>query len=612
MSPVTVFRPKLLWGLVLLGLLLTGIWAGMLYQLLCVPTGMAAAIAPAEGYIWTVVRYQRAYGDFERQLLRYVAHRDMRFAALQRAHTNLVAAFGILARPSELTSHFVGIPAYDNAITTLQQLMADIDQLMAVLPSDIGAADRILAAMPATSPAITEMLNRFRLIELEQRDRAYRGFTDKRRVLLHVSFAMLALTSILIMQIVVVMRARRAVIAHQHAALDAEREAKRRAIEAAAARNTLLGMVSHELRTPLQVIMATAEVLMGKPLAERHNGLIARIDAAAEQLLRLINDLTDYAHLEGGKLELTPAPVDVEQLVADLVEDLRSLAQPKSLRLRSEVSPPQLRVVTDPQRLRQIVCNLVSNAIRYTDGGTIEVTACLMLSDEARGRSRRLHVAVSDTGPGIDEGDRERIFEPFVQLDPTNTRHQGGMGMGLAIVRELARALGGEIGVVSAPGRGSTFYLNLPCETGTSRDALHRDFAPPTPTAITVLPTARVLLVDDNMRAREALAELLAQWGVHSEQGADAEDAYRCLAASRFDALLLDIAMPGTDGTRVAAWLRSSTGPNRRIPIVAVSAYLPEWLSNGEHQLFDAYLPKPVRAGALIATLGRLLQGRAA
>lgn len=609
MSPVTVLRPKLLWGLALLGLLLTGVWAGMLYQLLCAPTSMAAAIAPAEGYIWTVVRFQRAYGDFERQLLRYVAHRDRCFAALQRAHINLVAAFGILARPSELTSHFVGIPAYDNAITTLQQLMGDIDQVMAALPSDMSAADRILAAMPATSPAVTEMLNRFRLIELEQRDRAYRGFIDKRRVLLQVSFAMLALISILIMQIVVVMRARRAVIAHQHAALDAEREAKRRAVEAAAARNTLLGMVSHELRTPLQVIMATAEVLMGKPLADRHNGLIARIDAAAEQLLRLINDLTDYAHLEGGKLELTPAPVDVEQLVADLVEDLQSLAQPKSLRLRSEVTPPRLLVVTDPQRLRQIVCNLVSNAIRYTDAGTIEVTACLMLSDEASGRSRQLHVAVTDTGPGIDDRDRERIFEPFVQLDPTNTRRQGGMGMGLAIVRELARALGGEIGVVSAPGRGSTFYLNLPCESGTSSDALPCGVA--APTAVTVLSTARVLLVDDNMRAREALAELLAQWGVHSEQGADAEDAYRRLGASQFDALLLDIAMPGTDGTKVAAWLRNSTGPNRRIPIVAVSAYLPEWLSNDEHRLFDAYLPKPVRAGALIATLGRLLQGRA-
>jgi len=600
--------PKLLCGLVLAALLLTILWTSVLYQLLIAPDHLASSSGPSEGYVWTVVRYQRAYSEFERQLLLMADGRDMDVAELKLRHQNLVAAFGILTRPSELSAYFVGIPAYDQAVSSLTSMMNLVDRTMAEWPAAPFTVDLLLEGLQKNGPQVNVLLNSFRLIEMEQRDRAYRDFIEKRHTLLLVSVAMLALFLLSVLQLAVVMRKRREVIQQQRDAILAERRATQQAMETLAARNTLLGMVSHELRTPLQVIMASVEVLMGKDPQDAQRRLIRRIDSAAEQLLRVVTDLTDYAQLEAGKLELKWMEGDVGDLVHDLVEDMRPLAEEKGLKLSCAIAREPVRVWSDPQRLRQIVGNLVSNAIRYTDSGGVTVAVALAPSDPEWRSGKALHISVTDTGPGIAEKDQETIFEPFTRLDPSNTRRHGGIGMGLSIVRELTRAFGGTIQVSSETGRGSTFRVRLPCGAPLSMDDGPAASASEEIMVPQQLAGCRVLVIDDNILAREALTGLLGEFGVLSDQGGNANDAYRALVAERYDAMLLDIAMPGTDGTIVAAWLRRNTGPNQLIPVIAVSAYLPQWMAVNDHLHFDAYLAKPVRAHELAATLDGVLQ----
>lgn len=429
---------------------------------LVTPANPTMVPAAGEGYVWTVARYQLAYARFERQLLLYTTGRDTRLDELAHQHANLHASFGILMAPAPPSANAERVPQYDDAVRQLQAMMSKLDTGMANVPQDPYAAEDMLRTVQQYWFPIHGLLNSVRLFEMQQRERAFQDFLHKRETLLRASAIVVVLCGAALMHLVLVLRRRRRIIEQQRSALLAERQATVQARATIQARNTLLAMVSHEIRLPLHTITTAVELLLGRQQSERDGLAIARIQTAAQDLLQLVNDLTDYALLEAGKLELRLAEFDIAALLRDLVDDARRLAGDKPLAVACSIETDTVRLVSDPRRVRQVVANLLANAIRHTDAGRI--TVALRRDDTGSPDMPALQIAVSDTGPGIAQADHDKLFEPFTRLDPSSARVHAGLGMGLSIVRTVTQALGGRVAVSSEPGRGTTFRLTLPLE----------------------------------------------------------------------------------------------------------------------------------------------------
>lgn len=267
--------------------------------------------------------------------------------------------------------------------------------------------------------------------------------------------------------------------------------------------------------------------------------------------------------------------------------------------LLCEIECGHLQIHSDPLRIRQIIVNLLTNAFKYTESGTITLHSCLRR--QPTGNS--LIIEVTDTGIGIEKEMLDQIFRPFTQLDQSHTRQYGGVGMGLAIVHGLVTLLNGTITVYSEIKKGSTFIVSIPVDITDDEEQGEK------------LPHQRglmdkqqhILVVDDNKSVSDAFAALLDKLGYQHELCNSPERALQKLLRRPYDALLLDLQMPGIDGAALAKQLRSQRGPNRHIPIVGISAYTPEQLSAEQRALFDSYLMKPVRLDALSTTLASLL-----
>ena len=386
------------------------------------------------------------------------------------------------------------------------------------------------------------------------------------------------------------------------------RESMRVAEEANRAKSAFLSNVSHEIRTPMTAILGFTDVLRsGRELSEedrrRH---LATISRSGQHLLGLINDLLDLSKVESGAMELECLPTEPASIVHEVIGTLRVKAEEKGVELALEIAEalPE-NVDGDPARLRQIVTNLVGNAIKFTEAGSVTVRIGL---DEAAGD---LRVAVVDTGIGMDGAQQESVFDAFTQADASITRRFGGTGLGLSISRELARALGGDIEVSSTPGEGSTFTLVLPLG-----DALARPRLSPAEIAARAerverradgvwrFPAAKVLVVDDAAENRELLALVLGDLGLQVTLAGDGREALERAAASPFDAILMDIQMPVMDGYEAVRRLRAS---GATLPIVALTANA---MKGYERRILEAgfshYQSKPIdveRLGALLASL---------
>lgn len=434
------------------------LWVYVFCTVLLPPATPATAAGTGEGYVWTVARYQLAYLQFERQLLLYTTGRDARADELVHRHANLRAAFAILTPPAVPAASGAGLPQYDDAMRQLRAMMSRLDAGMASLPHDPYAAEDMLRTAQQYWFPLHGLLNNVRLLETQQRDRAFQDVLHKRDRLLRASAVVVLLCGGALAHLMLVLHRRRRAIERQRAALLAERRDAVQGRATIQARNTLLAMVSHELRLPLHAIAGAVDVLLSHRHGAADRLAISRIRGAAQDLLQLVDDLTDYALLEAGKLELRIAEFDIAALLRELVEDAGRQAAGRPVAIACTQDMETHRMVSDPRRVRQIVGNLLANALCHTDAGTVTVSL-------RRGGSPDMpavEIAVSDTGPGIDPADHDKLFEPFTRLDASSTRVHAGLGMGLSIVRTLTWALGGQVTVNSAPGHGTTFRLTLP------------------------------------------------------------------------------------------------------------------------------------------------------
>ena len=407
------------------------------------------------------------------------------------------------------------------------------------------------------------------------------------------------------------LEAAQAQLAEERAGRLFEVESARDAAEAATrVKSEFLANMSHEIRTPLNGVLGMAQALESRPLDSETREMVATIRESGSNLMSILNDVLDLSKIEAGRLDIAPVDTSVLQALRQVHALFLPTAQDKNVSFLLSSDVPETEVLRfDPVRVRQCVLNLVSNAVKFTRDGQVEIK----LSVSPTGADRTLvTIEVSDTGIGMDDRTCARLFEAFSQADASTTRKFGGTGLGLAISRRLARMMGGDIVVYSRPGEGSVFVLTfladapIPIPVSTTSPRLDASKA-------MRLRGARVLLTDDNAINRQVVRLFLQPQGAVITEASNGREALDALLRDNFDLVLLDVHMPVMDGLETIRRIRQSDAAWHGLPVIALTA---DAMAGDRERLLaigmSGYVSKPIDQAQLLAAIAAFLGGDAA
>ena len=374
-----------------------------------------------------------------------------------------------------------------------------------------------------------------------------------------------------------------------------ELEVALKAAEAAAtAKSQFLACMSHELRTPLNAVIGMTQLLLDTPLSEQQTEFARMSNMGGETLLTLINDILDYSKLEAGKMELEFSSLDLLRTTEDCAKLVAVKAHEKGLEIAVRLGPSTPWALRgDDGRLRQVLMNLLNNAIKFTPSGEVVLSA---YKTGGTAKTATIRFEVRDTGIGVSPEVQPRLFQAFTQADASTTRRHGGSGLGLAISRWIVEMMGGRIGLESSPGKGSTFWCEIPFELSEGAEAdklVGADLA-----------SLKILVVDDNATNREILKHRLDIWGLRSRSEGDgpaglAELERAAAAGQAYGLVFIDMQMPGMDGLELARAIRANAALSH-VPLILMTSMNRVGLSQeARHAGVESCLTKPVRQSAL-------------